>query len=204
MGRIGVNLAACLLLSRELPAPHQAAPPTPDIAPAAIVKVPSAALGGEFVATILLPSTYADSRARYPVLYLLHGGGQDHTAFATRAWFRAQRSRGMIIVTPSVGDSWYVNSVANPKLKYEDFLVKDLVELRRYALPNHRLPRGPGHFRRLYGCLGRNVAGFEAPSALRRSRRAECAVRDFATSSGHGHDIPDTAAVRRAWDTRAS
>ena len=61
-------------------------------------------------------------------MYLLHGGGQDHTAFATRGWFRALASRDMIVVTPSVGDSWYVNSVADPTAKYEDFVVKDLIE----------------------------------------------------------------------------
>jgi len=102
-------------------------PATGDIAPAIVVKVPSVSLGSEQAATILLPATYTASRARYLVLYLLHGGGQDHTAFATRGWFRAQASREMIIVTPSVGDSWYVNSAADPTAKYEDFVVKDLV-----------------------------------------------------------------------------
>jgi putative tributyrin esterase len=37
-------------------------------------------------------------------------------------------SRDMIVVTPSVGDSWYVNSVADANAKYEDFVVKDLIE----------------------------------------------------------------------------
>jgi S-formylglutathione hydrolase FrmB len=92
------------------------------------VTVPSVSLAREQEASILLPATYAESRQRYPVLYLLHGGGQDHTAFAMRSWFRALAAREMIIVTPSVGDSWYVNSVADPKAKYEDFVVNDLVE----------------------------------------------------------------------------
>jgi putative tributyrin esterase len=102
--------------------------PTSDIAPAIVVKVPSESLGSEQVATILLPASYAESRQRYPVLYLLHGGGQDHAAFAMRSWFRAQAAREMIVVTPNVGESWYVNSVVDPKAKYEDFVVKDLVE----------------------------------------------------------------------------
>lgn len=105
------------------------APQSPvDPAPAIVVKVPSASLGGEQVATVLLPDNYAGSQQRYPVLYLLHGGGQDHTAFAARAWFRALTARQMIVVTPSVGDSWYVNSAADPKARYEDFVVKDLIE----------------------------------------------------------------------------
>lgn len=98
-----------------------------DVAPATVVRVPSASLGREQLATILLPSSYSTSRQRYPVLYLLHGGGQDHTAFATRRWFRALASRDMIVVTPSAGDSWYVNSVADASAKYEDFVVKDLI-----------------------------------------------------------------------------
>lgn len=104
------------------------APAAPDVSPAAIIKVPSAALGREQVATILLPSNYTQSAGtRYPVLYLFHGGGQDHTAFATRSWFAALRSRNLIIVTPSVGDSWYVNSASDPTARYEDFIVKELV-----------------------------------------------------------------------------
>jgi S-formylglutathione hydrolase FrmB len=127
MGRIGVTLAA-VLSWLGLAVTAQVPPPAGDTAPAIVVKVPSVSLGIEQVATILLPATYTASRQRYPVLYLLHGGGQDHTAFATRSWFRAQASRDMIIVTPGVGDSWYVNSAADPKAKYEDFVVKDLVE----------------------------------------------------------------------------
>lgn len=110
-----------------MPVAAQTAPPTVDVKPAIVAKVPSAALGTEQVATILLPEGYAKSRLRYPVLYLLHGGGQDHTAFAARPWFAALLSRGMIVVTPNAGDSWYVNSAADPKARYEDFVVQDLV-----------------------------------------------------------------------------
>ena len=111
-----------------LPLFGHAQPATSDIAPATVVSVPSASLGREQVATVLLPASYRTSQRRYPVIYLLHGGGQDHTAFATRAWFRALATRDMIVVTPSVGDSWYVNSVADATAKYEDFVVKDLIE----------------------------------------------------------------------------
>ena len=103
---IAVVLATSLLGGRAV-AEVNPAPAAPDVAPAAIIKVPSAALGREQVATILLPPSYTQSGTRYPVLYLFHGGGQDHTAFATRSWFAALRSRNLIIVTPSVGDSWY-------------------------------------------------------------------------------------------------
>ena len=127
MRRIAI-VAAVLISWSGLPVGGQAPSAKTDVAPAIVISVPGASLGREQVATILLPATYLTSQQRYPVLYLLHGGGQDHTAFATRAWFRALASRDMIVVTPSVGDSWYVNSVADPSAKYEDFVVKDLIE----------------------------------------------------------------------------
>jgi predicted alpha/beta superfamily hydrolase len=42
-----------------------------------ILPVPSESLGGIIPVAVLLPSTYPQSERRYPVLYLLHGGGQD-------------------------------------------------------------------------------------------------------------------------------
>jgi putative tributyrin esterase len=127
MRRIAI-IAAVLSSWSSLSAVGQAPPAPTDIAPATVVSVPSASLGREQAATILLPASYRTSQQRYPVMYLLHGGGQDHTAFATRGWFRALASRDMIVVTPSAGDSWYVNSVADAKAKYEDFVIKDLIE----------------------------------------------------------------------------
>ena len=123
------------------------APTAPNVAPAAIIRVQSAALGREQLATILLPSSYSGSATRYPVLYLLHGGGQDHTVFATRSWFGLLPSRNMIIVTPDVGESWYVNSVSDPTARYEDFIVRDLVT---YV---------DKHYRTIASREGRAVAG---------------------------------------------
>lgn len=107
--------------------PAQEPKPQVDVAPAVVITVPSAALAADQTASILLPAAYATSGRRYPVLYLLHGGGQDHTAFAARAWFRALAARDLIVVTPHAGESWYVNSAADPKASYEDFVVKDLI-----------------------------------------------------------------------------
>ena len=143
---IGVVLVTSLLVGRAGVEASQA-PAVPEVAPAVVIKVPSAALGREQVATILLPSSYARSGTRYPVLYLLHGGGQDHTAFATRSWFGVLPSRNLIIVTPGVGESWYVNSVSDPTARYEDFIVKDLVT---YV---------DQHYRTIASREGRAVAG---------------------------------------------
>ena len=55
------------------------------------LRIPSAEIG-QRVFSVLLPTAYEQSTARYPVLYLLHGGGQDHTAFMARRDF-ARRAR---------------------------------------------------------------------------------------------------------------
>jgi Predicted esterase len=146
MRSAGIVLAAAVLWHAQSTSP-QNPPPAPDIAPAVVVTIPSASLESEQTATVLLPLAYAQSNRRYPVLYLLHGGGQDHTAFAARGWFRALASREMIVVTPGVGDSWYVNSAVDPKAKYEDFVSKDLVEFV------------DSHYRTVASRDGRAIAG---------------------------------------------
>src|SRR5688572_32769177 len=75
MRRIAVVVA---LLSSwpGLPVVGQAPSATNDVAPATVVRLPNASLAREQVATVLLPASYGSSRQRYPVVYLLHGGGQ--------------------------------------------------------------------------------------------------------------------------------
>jgi S-formylglutathione hydrolase FrmB len=128
-GRSFAFIVACAsTLGAQTPAP-------PQVAPATVIRVPSASLDREIAAAILLPSSYARSTARYPVLYLLHGGGQDHTAFAARPWFAALQSRDVIIVTPDGGSSWYVNGASEPAARYEDLIIKDVIA---YVDTNYR------------------------------------------------------------------
>jgi putative tributyrin esterase len=124
MRRAMTTVAAVVLMHGASTGAQQ----TPTETPGAVIQVPSTALKRQQAVMILLPTTYNTSQTkRYPVLYLLHGGGQDHTAFSTRNWFRAQASREMIVITPNAEDSWYVNSAVDPVAKYEDFVIRDLV-----------------------------------------------------------------------------
>lgn len=127
MKRIGTVIAIHLLVGPLYVSRSQPTTASSGISPAVIVQIPGPSIGGTRAASVLLPSTYSSGSKRYPVLYLLHGGGQDHTAFATRDWFRAQVAREMIIVTPNAGESWYINSVAEPAARYEDFVVRDVI-----------------------------------------------------------------------------
>jgi enterochelin esterase-like enzyme len=83
---------------------------------------------------IYLPPDYENSQRSYPVLYLLHGGGDDQTAWiqfgevnrlADDA-IKVGKIPPMIIVTPDGFTSFYINT-ADGKLNYEDFFIKELI-----------------------------------------------------------------------------
>ena len=60
---------------------------------------------------VLLPRGYEESTERYPVLYLLHGVGQNYTTWgrSNGAPFYAGLYDDLIVVMPDGGNSWYIN-----------------------------------------------------------------------------------------------
>jgi S-formylglutathione hydrolase FrmB len=94
------------------------------------VRITSPSLGNsEYAFAVLLPNGYDASDTRYPVLYLLHGSGQTHTAFPSRAWFtREAAARDMIVVLPNGGRSFFANAAGLPEARYEDLIASDLVQ----------------------------------------------------------------------------
>ena len=91
--------------------------------------------------SIYLPPSYLTSSKRYPVMYLLHGTGDDHLNFVDDsdkyatiqglmdAAISSSRFGEMIVVTPNENTQWggsfYVNSSVTGN--WEDFTVKELV-----------------------------------------------------------------------------
>ena len=112
------------------------------------VSFQSESLGEARSFNILLPSDYENSSRRYPTLYLLHGYGDDHTAWSYMTNLSAYATmHEIIIVMPDGSKSWYVNSVGDPKARFEDFIVKDLVgyvdgHYRSIPLPRARAVAG--------------------------------------------------------------
>jgi putative tributyrin esterase len=107
-----------------------AATDLPTVLPAnvKIVHFPSASLGDERTMLVMLPLDYDTSVGRYPTLYLLHGYDADITDWARGTNLSAFATRHhLIIVTPDASRSWYVNSVADPKARFDDFIVKDVI-----------------------------------------------------------------------------
>jgi len=96
------------------------------------LKIKSAILGKEVEYSMYLPADY-DQR-RFPVLYLLHGFGDDETGWTQFGEVKQiadkQIGKGeatpMIIAMPDGGVSWYINS-ADGKAKYEDFFINEFI-----------------------------------------------------------------------------
>lgn len=93
------------------------------------VKVPSAAMGREIYVTVMLPDAYGrNPDVRYPVVYMLHGAGDNHTTFADEVGRKGVDEGGFIGVCPDgAGKSWWYDSPVNPKRKFETFVAKELV-----------------------------------------------------------------------------
>jgi S-formylglutathione hydrolase FrmB len=150
MSLAGRALLLALALGVAAPALRGQTPPPDAPRPMArTVRITAPSLGNsEYAFAVLLPNGYDGSNKRYPVLYLLHGGGQTHTAFPSRGWFTPEAARrDMIVVLPNGGRSFFVNAAGQPDGRYEDVVARDLVA---YV---------DGHYRTLATRESRAIAG---------------------------------------------
>lgn len=148
------------------------------------LKYHSESLNADRLCNVILPMDYQQSTRRYPVLYLLHGLGDDHTAWAFMTNVSAYASRfGIIVVMPDVGRNWYVNSAADPAAKYEDMIVKDLIP---YVDTNYRsIP-----LRRARAVAGLSMGGYGAMFlGLKHSGRF-AAIGAFSGALAISHGAP--------------
>ncbi len=99
-------------------------------------KMQSTILGGERKYAVYLPPGFDTSARSYPVLYLLHGGGDDQTGWvqfgevqsiADRA-IREGQATPMVIVMPdaNTGQRGYFNDVKG-EWRYEDFFFQEFM-----------------------------------------------------------------------------
>ena len=100
------------------------------------LSVESNLLGRSIEYAIYLPAGYDVSKRTYPVLYLLHGGGDDHTAwvqsgevqFIADEAISSGKATPMIIVMPNSkpGQSRYFNGYKG-EWPYEDFFFQEFI-----------------------------------------------------------------------------
>jgi S-formylglutathione hydrolase FrmB len=147
-------LPAVLLFAALLPAPgvvFAAAPQAQAAGHAECLSMPSRILARRVAYCVLLPPSYdSDKNRKYPVLYFLHGLGDDEQTLAGSGAMnivddvRDQHRLGeFLIVTPDGGRSFYVNS-RDGKTRYEDFLLQEFLPFieKRYRVQAGRSTRG--------------------------------------------------------------
>ena len=90
--------------------------------------VESKAMQKQVPVTVILPNAYHSMEAM-PVIYLLHGHGDTHTAWADKGNAGSLADQyNVILVMPDGGtNSWYWDSPVDPTYKYETFVSKELV-----------------------------------------------------------------------------
>ena len=123
---------------------------------------PSKILGRSVPYCILLPPSYdADKTRRYPILYFLHGLGDNEQMFLhSGGWDLVQdlwesgKLGEYLIVTPAGGASFFINS-KDGRTRYEDFLVQEFLP---FIEEHYRVHAG----RAFRGVSGISMGGFGA------------------------------------------
>lgn len=118
----------------------------------------STALCREMNYRVILPARLAPSQ-ELPVVYLLHGMGDDYTSWSNRtdvARYATKGPRGgLIMVMPEGACSFYMNSAWKLKDRFEDYLTNDLI-----SDVEARFPAAKGRANR--AIVGISMGGFAA------------------------------------------
>ena len=75
---------------------------------------------------VVLPVDYKAGK-KLPVIYLLHGGGENFRSWTNDSDVAQYAAYGIILVMPEGDSSYYVNSARNPQDRYEDYILRDLI-----------------------------------------------------------------------------
>lgn len=84
--------------------------------------------------SVYLPAGYTFSQKTYPILYLLHGAGDNHTSWIQKGSIQQIADRAiaagtidpLIIIMPDAGMSYYMNSIDGETL-YEDYFFQEFI-----------------------------------------------------------------------------
>lgn len=148
------------------------------------VAVHSEAMGEERKAAVLLPLDYERSTARYPVLYLLHGYGDDQSAWSYMTNLSGYAAHhNVIIVMPDGAKSFYLNSAGEPKARFEDFISKELVAYTDTHYRTIPLPRARA-------IAGLSMGGFGAAYLGLKYPNRYTALGSFSGALAIAHEAP--------------
>jgi S-formylglutathione hydrolase FrmB len=155
--RLGFTVVVCVLAL--LGGCHRTQPRQDHPRAAAGVKVQdvtfsSATLGRPMQYRVFLPESLPAGE-KFPVIYLLHGGGGDFRDWSNFSEVAPYARRGLILVMPDGGESYYMNEVGAPKNRYKDYITQDLI-----ADVESRFPARGG--RQSRAIIGISMGGFAA------------------------------------------
>ena len=91
------------------------------------VRFYSKALQRDMPYRVVMPSSI-ESEKKLKTVYLLHGGGGGYRDWTNYSDVAKYAEQGLILVMPEGNSSYYANAVERPKDRYEDYIVKDLIE----------------------------------------------------------------------------
>jgi S-formylglutathione hydrolase FrmB len=113
--------------------------------------LPSKILANDVAYCAFLPPGYdADKSRQYPILYFLHGLGENAQILLNSGGWNLiqdlwqQKDIGdFVIVTPSADRSFYINSL-NGRVRYQDFFIKEFIPYieKQYRIEANRRDRG--------------------------------------------------------------
>ena len=86
-------------------------------------------MGHDIKNIVILPQGYAEGDTRYPVVYLLHGHGDNHTCWINIKPELPQIASqyGFIVVCPDGKRSWYWDSPLHKDMQFETYISDELV-----------------------------------------------------------------------------
>ena len=118
------------------------------------VRFHSTALNRDVPYRVVLPADVSANK-KFPVVYLLHGGGgsfRDWSNYSEAARFA---ERGLILVMPEGHSSYFTNAAERPQDRYEDYIENDLI-----ADVEDKFPAATGRANR--AIVGVSMGGFGA------------------------------------------
>ena len=137
--------------------------------------------------TVILPESYDTSARNYPVVYLLHGYGGDHSSWIGRCHINTlidslvalDQIDEFIYVLPDAGNSYYINNY-NGTFNFTDFFIEEFVPaidsgFRTLPGPENRTLMGLS-----MGGFGSIVLALKAPGIFGNVIAMSAAIRNDA------------------------
>lgn len=92
----------------------------------------SMALSRDMVVRVVSPSK--DPSTALPVVYLLHGAGENYRTWTNNSNISGLAARNVLLVMPDSADSYYINDTSGRR--YEDYFISELMPEIRRRYPN--------------------------------------------------------------------